>query len=130
MTEERLYGEDKKKALEVYFSRFSEEVDDLFEVMGVLEALSGELAAKKATNPDIAEVKALHYQMVLHFTRKELIDYFHLNQRIHEKILEISGNKILMSMYQTLQFVSVVHDTWQIFQKHGGRLRLKNMKTC
>ena len=80
----------------------AKEVDDLFEVMGVLEALSGELAAKKATNPDIAEVKALHYQMVLHFTRKELIDYFHLNQRIHEKILEISGNKILMSMYQTL----------------------------
>ena len=82
----------------------AKEVDDLFEVMGVLEALSGELAAKKATAPDIAEVKALHYQMVLHFTRKELIDYFHLNQRIHEKILEIAGNKILMNMYQTLAF--------------------------
>ena len=82
----------------------AKEVDDLFEVMGVLEALSGELAAKKATNSDIAEVKALHYQMVLHFTRKELIAYFHLNQRIHEKILEIAGNEILMNMYQTLAF--------------------------
>ena len=30
MVEERLYGEDKKKALGVYFSRFSEEVDELF----------------------------------------------------------------------------------------------------
>ena len=30
MAEERLYGEDKKKALEKYFSIFSEEVDDLF----------------------------------------------------------------------------------------------------
>ena len=30
MAEERLYGEDKKKALEKYFSRFSEEVDNLF----------------------------------------------------------------------------------------------------
>ena len=82
----------------------AKEVDELFEVMGVLEALSGELAAKKATNSDIAEVKALHYQMVLHFTRKELIAYFHLNQRIHEKILEIAGNEILMNMYQTLAF--------------------------
>ena len=82
----------------------AKEVDDLFEVMGVLEALSGELEAKKATTPDIAEVKALYYQMVLDFTRKELVNHYHLNQRIHENILEISGNKILMSMYQTPAF--------------------------
>ena len=30
MTEERLYGEDKKKALTAYFSRFSDDIDDLF----------------------------------------------------------------------------------------------------
>ena len=30
MAEERLYGEDKKKALEKYFLRFSEEIDALF----------------------------------------------------------------------------------------------------
>ena len=30
MTEERLYGEDKKKALNAYFSRFSDDIDDLF----------------------------------------------------------------------------------------------------
>ena len=30
MVEERLYGEDKKKALKVYFSSFSEEIDALF----------------------------------------------------------------------------------------------------
>lgn len=30
MTEERLYGEDKKKALAAYFSRFSDDIDDLF----------------------------------------------------------------------------------------------------
>ena len=30
MTEERLYGEDKKKALAAYFSRFCDDIDDLF----------------------------------------------------------------------------------------------------
>ena len=30
MVEERLYGEDKKMALKVYFSKFSEEIDALF----------------------------------------------------------------------------------------------------
>ncbi|HAT35149.1 MAG TPA: GntR family transcriptional regulator, partial [Rhodospirillaceae bacterium] len=59
-----------------------EEIDELFQVMGALEALSGELATANATEADIAEVKALHYQMVLHFTRRELMDYFRLNQQI------------------------------------------------
>ena len=71
--------------------------------MGVLESLSGELAAKNATHSNIAEIRALHYQMVLHFTRKELVDYFHLNQRIR-KILEIASDKVLTSIYQTLAF--------------------------
>lgn len=82
----------------------AEEIDELFQVMGALEALSGELAAANATEPDIAEVKALHYQMVLHFTRRELMDYFRLNQRIHEKILAIAGNGTLESIYRTLAF--------------------------
>jgi len=30
MTEERLYGEDKKKALNAYFAQFSEQIDELF----------------------------------------------------------------------------------------------------
>ena len=30
MAEERLYGEDKKKALNVYFAQFSEQIDELF----------------------------------------------------------------------------------------------------
>ena len=30
MTEERLYGEDKKKALNAYFAKFSEQIDELF----------------------------------------------------------------------------------------------------
>ena len=30
MAEERLYGEDKKKALNAYFAQFSEQIDELF----------------------------------------------------------------------------------------------------
>ena len=51
---------------------------------------------------DVAEIRALHYQMVLHYTRRELPEYFRLNQRIHERILEIAGNATLSRTYAGL----------------------------
>ena len=79
-----------------------EDVEDMFEVMGTLEALAGELAAKRITEEEMAEIRALHYQMALHFTRQELMPYFRLNQEIHGKIFEISHNKTLISVYRGL----------------------------
>lgn len=78
------------------------DVEEMFPVMGALEALAGELACAKVTDEEIAEIRADHYQMVLHYTRRELPDYFRLNQRIHERILEIAGNATLTRMYAGL----------------------------
>ncbi len=78
------------------------DLDEMFPVMGALEALAGELACTRITDEQIAEVRALHYQMVLHYTRKELPQYFRLNQRIHEAIMDAAGNATLTRMYQGL----------------------------
>lgn len=78
------------------------DVDQMFPIMGALEALSGELACASLTEERFAEIQALHYQMVLHYTRRELKPYFDLNQRIHEKILEASGNPMLVQIYRNL----------------------------
>jgi DNA-binding GntR family transcriptional regulator len=78
------------------------DLDEMFPVMGALEALAGELACARITDEQIAEVRALHYQMVLHYTRKELPQYFRLNQRIHELIMDAAGNATLTRMYQGL----------------------------
>ena len=79
-----------------------EDVDQMFPIMGALEALSGELACENLTEEQFAEIQALHYQMVLHFTRRQLKPYFDFNQQIHEKILEASGNPLLVQIYGTL----------------------------
>src|SRR3546814_21084170 len=50
-----------------------EDVDEMFQVMGALEALSGELACAHITEEELAEIRALHYQMILHHTRHEQI---------------------------------------------------------
>lgn len=79
-----------------------QDVEDMFEVMATLEALAGELAARHITEEELAEVKALHYQMALYHTRRELMPYFRLNQEIHHKIFEISRNRSLVTVYNTL----------------------------
>jgi len=79
-----------------------EDVEEMFPVMGALEALSGELAANQITDEEIAEIQALHYQMVLHYKRQELNPYFRLNQQIHERIMEAAGNATLSKMYRSL----------------------------
>ena len=78
------------------------DVDEVFPVMGALEALAGELACARITDEQIAEVRALHYQMVLHYTRRELPQYFRLNQRIHELIMDAAGNATLSRLYRGL----------------------------
>ena len=79
-----------------------EDVDEIFPVMGALEALSGELACKRMSDTELAEIRALHYQMALHHARKELRDYFALNQQIHEAILKAAANPTLETQYRAL----------------------------
>ncbi len=78
------------------------DVDEMFPVMGALEALSGELACACVSEDQLAEIRALHYQMVLHFRRRERAPYFRLNQAIHAKILEAANNPLLSRLYRTV----------------------------
>ena len=79
-----------------------EDVDEIFPVMGALEALSGELACTRISDTELAEIRALHYQMALHHTRKALHEYFALNQQIHEAILKAAANPTLEAQYRSL----------------------------
>jgi len=78
------------------------DIEDTFRVIGALEALAGELACARLRDDDLAEIRVLHYQMALHRTRGERLEYFNLNQRIHEKIVELSGNAVLMETHMRL----------------------------
>ncbi len=78
------------------------EVDEMFPVMGALEGLAGEIACQRITDDGIDEIRALHYQMAAHHKRRELSEYFALNQQIHEKIMAATGNATLAGMYASL----------------------------
>ncbi len=77
-------------------------VREIFAVLGALEALAGELACRNAAEADIAEIRALHYQMVAHYARGELAEYFRFNQQIHIRLAEVGGNAALAATYRLL----------------------------
>ncbi len=77
-------------------------VKEIFAVMGALEALAGELACANASEADIVEIRALHYEMLAYHARGDLANYFRCNQAIHMKLLECTGNATLADVYRGL----------------------------
>lgn len=77
-------------------------IADTLAVMGALESLAGELACAHASESEIAEIRALHFEMLAHHARGELGGYFRYNQRIHLKLIEASGNPVLTNTYRQL----------------------------
>jgi DNA-binding GntR family transcriptional regulator len=83
--------------------RFTEaDVRNLFDVVAGLEFTAGRLACEKITDDGISAIEELHYQMYTHYVRRELPEYFKLNQKIHESLVEAANNSILLSQYNSL----------------------------
>ena len=76
-----------------------DEVKEKLEVLAVLEALGGRLACQNATDAELAEIRALHYEMMAWFSRQNRLEYFKLNQRIHLAIVAASGNRTLVATH-------------------------------
>jgi len=74
----------------------------IFAVLEALEALAGELACRNATEQQVREIRALHFEMLAHHARHELTEYFRCNQEIHNRIVEASGNEPLTQIYRSL----------------------------
>jgi len=79
-----------------------ESLDHMFQVMESLEGLAGRLACQQVTDAELAELRSMHQQMCEHFERGERLEYFRLNQRIHQTIVEIARNPILADVYGSL----------------------------
>jgi len=75
------------------------EVRHSFELMAALEGLSGELAAQRITDPELQSVRALHFEMMAAFTRRDLSAYYRLNAQIHAAINAAAKNPVLARTY-------------------------------
>ncbi|SFB94788.1 transcriptional regulator, GntR family [Polaromonas sp. OV174] len=75
------------------------DVLNTFEVMAGLEAQSGELAAQRITEAELAEIKAMHFEMLAAYTRRDLPAYYRLNSAIHNAINVAAKNPVLTATY-------------------------------
>lgn len=75
------------------------DVINTFEVMAGLEAQSGELAARRITDAELAEIKAMQFEMMAAWTRRDLPAYYRLNARIHSAINAAAKNPVLSATY-------------------------------
>src|SRR3546814_4753110 len=101
-----------------------------FEVLAMLEGMSGELAAQRVTDEELAEIQAMHYEMMACFSRRDLSGYYRLNARIHSAINNAARNPVLVGTYrsinarvQSLRFRTNQNETkWQLAMKEHERM--------
>jgi len=79
-----------------------EEVNEVFPILTVLEALSGELACAQILDAEIQQVRHLHNQMLESYQKRDLAAYFRTNQDIHHAILLAARNETLTNSCQAL----------------------------
>ena len=78
------------------------DVLNTFEVLAMLEGMSGELAAQRISDGELAEVRALHYEMMACFARRDLSGYYRINAQIHAAINDAAKNPVLTSTYRSI----------------------------
>src|ERR1700761_1677081 len=84
-------------------SQMSEaEIREMFELMSGLEAFSGELACERITPAELAEIKALHRDMLACRMQNDLSGYYSRDHKIHDKINEAARNSALRQTYLSI----------------------------
>lgn len=73
-----------------------------FEMLAELEGMSGELAAERMTEAELAELRALHYEMLACHARRDLSGYYRLNALIHTAINNAAKNPLLAKTYREI----------------------------
>ena len=104
------------------------EIEHVFEVLGPLEGLSGELACARISDEQLTQIRALHFEMLLHYNRADRVEYFRCNQAIHQAINRAAANPVLQASYSALNarvrraryFANMTQERWdKAVAEHG-----------
>lgn len=79
-----------------------EEAAEIFDLRAVMEELAGRLLANSIEPAQLTELQQLVHQMDQAVAQHDIGHYHDLNLRFHERLLEMSGNKKLLSLYKKL----------------------------
>lgn len=74
---------------------------DMLEVIALVESYAGELACQ-ASQAKIDAILEMHRRMKVFFETRQRLDYFVLNQRIHDALIALADNETLSLTHATL----------------------------
>ena len=78
------------------------DLEHLFLVFGAIEGLAAELACRRITEGEIAEIGRLLAEMIDYHSHQQRAPYMQINQTIHRRTVEIAANPVLYSVWQSL----------------------------
>ncbi len=80
-----------------------EQVRDIIELLGGIEALAGALACERASDAAIATVRSRHEEMLGFFESGDMLGYFKANEEVHGLIVAAAGNAELAAQHRSLR---------------------------
>jgi DNA-binding GntR family transcriptional regulator len=78
------------------------DIADVFDLLAVIEGLSGRLAAEKASPAALEEIAALHRQMVAAHEARDMVRYSVVSKAVHVAINSAAGSAPLKDIYLRL----------------------------
>jgi DNA-binding GntR family transcriptional regulator len=97
-----------------------DELNEVYTVRAALESLGARQAASRITEQDGATLRDILDKMVAAAQEEDLQEMVRLNNEFHETIIKISGNKMLLQLWKSLQF-----GQWTILTTLRSQLELE-----
>ncbi len=112
-----------------YVTELSEQdIDEVFPVMAVLEGKVAELSARRVTSADFARLAAIHEELEKHAATNNADRFFEANQRFHDALQTIAGNRYLAQLINDAR--KVIKLTRRDSLRLEGRLRQSLAEHC
>lgn len=88
-----------------------EDLWEAFTVRAALESLAAGITAEKITDEELAELEQMVNEMIKAAEKGDIYLRVSINNRFHEKIIELSQHKLIIQLSNSLRFASWSHST-------------------
>ena len=79
---------------------------EIYTVRAALESLAAGIAAQRITDEEIDSLRSIHKKMVRAGEQGNIPKRARLNIEFHETVIRVSGNKLILKLFESLQFGS------------------------
>jgi len=92
------------------------EIQEIFEVIGVLEGTCARLTAEKMTTAGWRKIERLHRKLETHYAEGDREKYVAVNNVFHALVQELAGNRVLDDIVARLREKAALYRHQQIYE--------------